>query len=114
MAGRGLAAFMGGHKTTRNETISNLCTGHLSLEVSEILDEKNNADWFETLTVASTKFGWFVRVPDKADPNTPPSEMVEYPSCLSGCFEVARDNEANWIHFDRDEEPIAGLPTFDW
>jgi hypothetical protein len=33
---------------------------------------------------------------------------------LAQLMTVARANDCRWINFDRDADPIDGLPTFEW
>ena len=61
------------------------------------------------LTCAATGYGWMVSA---APPGDGAQEGV--PSDLAALRTLARDADASFLVFDRDDDVVEGLPAFDW
>lgn len=100
---------------TRIENFAHLSTGHLTDEVRAALDltdhEKDRGlapEWQNELSYFTREYGWFVYIPI-LDDDSDRENYARIPECLRDCFDLARNDGATWILFDRDESPIGDL-----
>lgn len=56
--------------------------------------------------------GWLVHIGEVGDAVV--SELPELNKGLTGVFEKARQLHCPYVLFDRDAEPLVGVPTYDW
>jgi hypothetical protein len=87
-------------------------SGNVSLETARKLDDADVDTGMQDdmpITYMKGGFGWWVRVsPELVD--TP----KKTPADLLAVIDFARSQGCEWIMFDRDADPIPGLPTYDW
>ncbi len=92
-----------------------LSTAHISEATAELLQRCNAADWDDPsiedvplVVYEKSDYGWFVVVPNDLFRinRTPPDLLM--------LFRLAQAQGCTWIMFDRDVEPVANLPTFNW
>jgi hypothetical protein len=56
---------------------------------------------------AAAEYGWIIYILDDAN-------VDELDGCVGDCLRLARANQCRWIMFDRDEDTIDELQTYDW
>lgn len=52
-------------------------------------------------------YGWIIYILDDAN-------IEEAPEVIRNCIKLAKAQGCRWLMFDRDEDPIDELPTYDW
>lgn len=90
-----------------------LSNSHVSEATASWLDRNSvdpavrpETDSLPSWWVSATPYGWFVRFLDEDDDR--------WPDDLRACIGHARAAGADFIHFDRDEPAIDGLPVHEW
>lgn len=97
----------------RMSTILNLSTGHLTADVAQEMTVRGDSQWHQQLIfIENGDYGFFVHVPGRR--NRSDENLTALPNCLRACIEVAQRLNADWILFDRDEDPIEALPFYSW
>ena len=85
-----------------------LSTGHLRSSTREWLDHN---DRWPTRYAHPDGHGWFVYVP--SDPVNDPPDMSAIPDDLISAVAFARTRDCDFVLFDRDAEPVAGLAYYE-
>ena len=88
-------------------TMLALSTAHVTLETSNLMDNKNIKS---VILYDKDNVGWFVYVPESCDFDA----LDDCPEELRKCLTFARDNDFNWIMFDCDVDTIDELPSYEW
>ncbi|WP_313806638.1 hypothetical protein [Sphingobium sp.] len=95
-----------------------LSTAHVTPAVAEALDrhaevvhplgQRSDPAQWQSHVIAErwSEYGWFIWVKSTG------RELMPKP--LQDCLAFAEGIGMTWIQFDRDCEPIADLPTYDW
>jgi hypothetical protein len=65
----------------------------------------------EGVSADETRYGWLMHASNGAAQY---AREHDWPAELLPIVELARSKGCEYILFDRDAEPIEGLPTFDW
>lgn len=93
---------------TRLETYKMLAlsTSHLRYATARQLDNDHPKAWAKDLYFGRSEYGWFV--------STVTIPIQKFPDDLREALDFARRHDCTYVMFDRDVEPIAELPTFDW
>lgn len=93
-----------------------LSTGHLSNVVARTLDMICNPELMNTtaewplrhlVIYPKGEYGWIIYILDDTN-------VDELPESLRACVQLAKANNCRWLMFDRDEDTIDELPTYDW
>lgn len=96
-----------------------LSTAHLTNVVARTLDMicdpelmNTTAEWpMRHLVIypkgAACEFGWIIYILDDTN-------VEEMPVSLRDCVKLAKANNCRWLMFDRDEDTIDELQTYDW
>lgn len=92
--------------------VGELSTAHLTAETAAVLEhlgDNDDADAWLYYVVGSTwlDYGWWIWAEQD-------DGFDELPQCLKDCYLYARGKGWSYIRFDRDAEPIAELPSYDW
>jgi hypothetical protein len=101
----------------RLDTFAHISTAHVTPEVGRVLDlteYEASPDWRDGLSLMKREYGWFIYVPDPDLDHISPADYASIPECLRACFDLAREEGASWILFDRDEEEVEALPSYEW
>lgn len=85
-------------------------TGNVTKETAEYLDRAatNEGSPLGPVTYQKGPYGWFVYARENE------YGVDDVPKDLLAVLKKARENECEWIMLDRDEEPIEGLPVYEW
>ena len=87
-----------------------LSTGHVSQETAQLMGQGAIS---KVIIYNKGDFGWFVHIPDKGM-DFKELEDSECPADLYRCMKYARDNNCDWLMFDRDVEANEDLPVYNW
>ena len=82
-----------------------LSTAHLRPDTRDFLILESIKGYYG-LSVYSNEYGFFIYVDED-------NELNNIPNDLSGCLQLAKDNDCEWIKFDRDELPIDNLKVYE-
>ena len=82
-----------------------LSTAHLKPETRDFLILESIKGYYG-LSVYSNEYGFFIYVDED-------NEFNNIPNDLSDCLQLAKDNDCEWIKFDRDELPIDNLKVYE-
>ena len=87
-----------------------LSTGHLRRGTAAMLDGPRD-EWkvFAPTYFAKGEYGWFVNVSDE-DHTT----RAHMPGDLLSCMNLAQEQDADWIMFDRDGPRVDGIAFYEW
>lgn len=82
-----------------------ISTSHLSEQTFSMLAVYD----FTPIVSYNYEFGTFIHIPDNLDSydSTMPRELIK-------CIEFAKENDCEWLRFDRDGDIIDELQTFEW
>lgn len=87
--------------------IADISTAHLSEADAQRLTA---GDTPTGLRVMDDEYGFLVAVPPAGDE----AHLSRLPTTLHQCLSWAREQDAAFVLFDRDADPVEGLPTYDW
>jgi len=93
------------------EKMLTLSTAHVTADTAAQLDDRLHQMLGTAPFICFQKddYGWFVHVPAVPDPR-----HEQIPPDLNACMAMARAEGCTWLMFDRDADPVEGLPTYDW
>lgn len=82
-----------------------LSTAHLKPVTMDFLVLESIKGYYG-LSVYTNEYGFFVYVDAEEEPKNIPCD-------LSDCLQLAKENDCEWIKFDRDEVPIDNLKVYE-
>ena len=101
---------------TRMLTIS---LSHISRETADLINDECDTWWNSSLPACYTKgeYGYMIHVPEDylvSGEDGVEETYPDVPDDLHDCMLLARENNCQWLCFDRDGLVVDGLEVFDW
>jgi len=83
-------------------------TGNITPATGAMLDVDHDS---VPVTYPKRDYGWFVTVPEE---DADDFLLKDCPSDLKEMIELARKHDCQWIEIDQDNDPVPGLPEYEW